>query len=157
MIDTKNGALTPDNTESTNEAIHDAEIEAPDANKEQLDFAADDTQEETQENNSYDYIEDMETLAEEFPELRGREITELENPMRYAALRDLGLTPREAYLATSGIRIQRDNRSHLGSAVPRGASRPSSKITASELKAARELFDGISDAQIIQLYKRVTN
>lgn len=107
---------------------------------------------------------DYERLAEEdaaelrtlFPELDTlKSITELENPLRYAALRDLGLTPEEAYLATTR-RKRADNRSHLNASVPRHSSTPSSSMSEAELAAARELFPDISDAKIRSLYKKVT-
>ena len=79
------------------------------------------------------------------------------NRARYAELRELGLTAREAFLATSESRaVSKDNRAHLGSSVPRGASRPNMGISARELKEARELFSGASEADILRLYKRVT-
>lgn len=103
--------------------------------------------------------EDLNTLKAEFPELAEIEsITELGNPTRYAALRDLGLTAREAYLATSSRTVSRtDNRAHLISGVPRAARSPLTSMTKSQLAEARELFKGMSDAQIHQLYKKVTN
>ena len=43
---------------------------------------------------------DVKELRESFPELRTiKDVTELKNPVRFAALRDLGLTATEAYLA----------------------------------------------------------
>ena len=61
--------------------------------------------------------EDVEALRGEFPELSEMEsITELDNPMRYGMLRDLGLSPAEAYLATSKRRRGTDNRNHVASA-----------------------------------------
>lgn len=102
--------------------------------------------------------EDIRALRQQFDELSTLEdITELENPLRYAALRDLGLSPREAYLATSGARRARDTRSHLTGTVPKGAASPRGSMTAGELAAARDLFAGMSDSQIQALYKRVTN
>ena len=44
--------------------------------------------------------EDIAELCREFPELKIDSLTELDNPLRYGALRDMGLTPTEAYLAT---------------------------------------------------------
>lgn len=100
---------------------------------------------------------DMQELASLFPHLRGKEsVRELENPLRYAALRDLGLSPKEAYLATHGSVGGYDNRSHLRSAVPRGAASGSDMLGARELEAARELFTGLSDREIQKLYKRVS-
>ena len=100
-------------------------------------------------------IKDAEELSSQFPELSGiKDITELENPLRYAALRDLGLSAAEAYLATSPRRRQ-DNRAHLR--PTRSVAKSASPLmTESEMSAARELFSDISDSQIRQLYKRVT-
>ena len=100
---------------------------------------------------------DMEELRSLFPNLRDKtSITELDNPLRYAALRDLGLSPKEAYLATSEPHQRYDNRSHLKSSVPRSASAPTDILTRGELEAARELFSGLSDREIQKLYKRVS-
>ena len=100
---------------------------------------------------------DLEVLKHEFAELAALEsIAELENAVRYGALRDLGLTPREAYLASAPRRAARDNRAHLQSAVPIMAATPEVGITAKELSSARELFSGLSDREIRSLYKRVT-
>ena len=101
--------------------------------------------------------EDLETLRRTFTEMRGvKSITELDNPLRYAALRDLGLSAREAYLATSERREKRDNRSHLVGATPRAGAYSSSLMSRDEIRAARQLFDGMSDADIQSLYKKVT-
>lgn len=100
--------------------------------------------------------EDLRALKRDFPELASiTDITELDNPMRYAALRDLGLTAREAYLATSDRRTARDNRAHLSPAAPRRAGVPTGGMTRSELERARELFSGMNDAEIQALYRRV--
>ena len=99
--------------------------------------------------------EDTEALRREFPELRYlKDITDLDNPLRYAALRDLGLTPAEAYMATAR-RSARDNRSHLYSAKTVSSSQKG-VMSEAELSAAREIFVGVSDADIRKLYKRVT-
>lgn len=100
--------------------------------------------------------EDLALLRSEFPELKNvSDITELNNPLRYAALRDLGLSPTEAYLATAK-RPSQDTRAHLKSAHGRSMTPPVNMMTQSELATARELFPGMNDAQIQQLYKRVT-
>ena len=99
---------------------------------------------------------DLKELKGEFPELCGLEhISGLDNPMRYAALRDLGLSPREAYLATAR-RQRADGRAHLSSAVPRGAGSPGGGMSARELAQAREIFSDMSDVEIRALYKKVT-
>ena len=101
--------------------------------------------------------EDMRYLITVFPDLEGkRSVAELENPLRYAALRDLGLSPIEAYLATNYKTRAYDNRSHLQSAVPKRACAGSELLGARELEAARELFAGLSDREIQRLYKKVS-
>ena len=100
---------------------------------------------------------DLNELRARFSELRGiRYITELEDPLRYATLRDLGLTPAEAYLATTERRLHTDNRSHLSSAVPRGAGGPTGSMSRTELERARDLFPGLGDAELHSLYKKVS-
>lgn len=106
----------------------------------------------------YSVIErdDLAALKKEFPELSGiSRITELQNPLRYGALRDLGLSPTEAYLATHGKRRGADNRSHLV-ASPTVASTPHGVISEREMEAARNIFPDISDREIRKLYKKVT-
>ena len=101
--------------------------------------------------------EDIRTLSLEFPELKHlTDISELDNPLRYGALRDLGLTPQEAYLATSRRRRVQDNRAHLERTVPRGASAPPGAMSDKELCEARAIFSDITDAEIKRLYKKVT-
>lgn len=112
------------------------------------------------ENDGVDYgsliEEDLESLRSEFPELRGiSNILELGNPIRYAALRDLGLSPAEAYLATESRGARRDNRAHLQTSVPKSASRPMEDIPKRELEIARELFSELSDREIQKLYRKV--
>ena len=99
---------------------------------------------------------DLKELHALFPHLRDKtSILELDNPLRYAALRDLGLSPKEAYLATSEPTQKYDNRSHLRSSVPKSVAAPSDMLSHSELAAARELFSGLSDREIQKLYKKV--
>ena len=117
-------------------------------------------EEKTDEDAAKDYAAivkaDIEELSAEFSELKDlRDITELENPLRYAALRDLGLSAAEAYLATTKNRKKADNRSHL-LGMPMISSSSTGSMPDRELEAAREIFTDISDAQIRKLYKRVT-
>ena len=101
--------------------------------------------------------EDLAELKREFSELGDIDsITELSNPLRYAALRDLGLSPKEAYMATTPRKPLADNRSHLSAAVGKSASRPSVSIPPAQLRMARDLFRDMSDAEINALYRRVT-
>ena len=100
-------------------------------------------------------LEDLKILREEFAELASiSDICELNNPLRYAALRDLGLSPVEAYLATAK-RVKKDNRSHLV-ATRTVSVEKNGAMSDSELAAAREIFSGISDRELRKLYKRVT-
>ncbi len=100
--------------------------------------------------------EDIAFLRSQFSELKDlQDISELENPLRYASLRDLGLSAEEAYLATTKKR-RVDNRSHLYPSVPRHSSVPDSSMSEGELISARELFPDISDREIRSLYKKVT-
>jgi hypothetical protein len=99
---------------------------------------------------------DLDALRSEFPELKGiSEITELNNPLRYAALRDLGLSPAEAYMATAKRRTQ-DTRAHLRSAHGRNAATTMGMMSQYELATARELFPGMSDSELQRLYKKVS-
>lgn len=111
-------------------------------------------EEEHEDECTEDSEEDLATLKSSFPELSGIEALE-ELPSRYKELRLLGLTPEEAYLAAAK-RHRRDTRAHLSDSFPRPASAPSSSMTRRELCAARELFKGLGDAEIIKLYKRVS-
>ncbi len=102
--------------------------------------------------------DDLEELRANFPELSElRDVSELPSALRYAALRDLGLTATEAYLATSQRVKKRDNRAHLSLAVSHTAGTPRGAMSRGELAVARELFSGLSDAQIYNLYKKVTH
>ena len=100
--------------------------------------------------------DDLNHLKSCFGELKNiSDISELPNPIRYSALRDLGLTPEEAYLATSQ-RTRGDNRTHLKAAVPGASRAPYGSMTKREWNIARALFEDISDSEIERLYKRVT-
>lgn len=102
--------------------------------------------------------EDLLALQDKFPLCRAMtHISQLQNPLRYAELRELGLSPEEAYLATNYARLsayQKDNRSHLHSAIPKAAK--GDGITADALSQARELFGNLSDGELISLYRRAT-
>ena len=98
---------------------------------------------------------DLSELKREFGELAGvGSIAELDNPIRYGALRDLGLTPAEAYLATRK-REKTDNRAHLRAtrSVARGAA---PLMSEAEMSMARDVLGNVTDAEIRRLYKRVT-
>lgn len=99
---------------------------------------------------------DMAELRREFPELEGlSDIYELANPVRFGALRDLGLSAKEAYLASGGRRAVYDNRRHLTASVPRTARSAAESMPRRELDLARELFGDMSDTDIQKLYRKV--
>ncbi|MBO7292357.1 MAG: hypothetical protein J6V07_00300 [Clostridia bacterium] len=103
--------------------------------------------------------EDLLVLRAAIPELRGAEsLSVLGDPGRYGELREAGLDPIEAYLATEGRRLlrrPRDNRTHLVSSLGRTASPAGGRISAAELHAARDLFPGLGDGEIEALWRRV--
>lgn len=103
--------------------------------------------------------EDLLALRAAVPELRDAEsLSALSDPGRYGELREAGLSPLEAYLATEGRRLlsrPRDNRAHLVSSLGRTASAAGGRISAAELHAARDLFPGLGDGEIEALWRRV--
>ncbi len=103
--------------------------------------------------------EDLAELKAQFPALKELpSLAALSDPVRYAELRDMGLSPKEAYLATGGTARRRsDNRAHLFSAVPRASALATNLPSSAEMAEARRLFSNLSDAQIHRLYKKVTN
>ncbi len=102
--------------------------------------------------------EDLAALRAALPELATlASLTALSAPARYGELRELGLSPLEAYLAPEGHRaLSRpgDNRAHLVSSIGRTAA-TGSRIGSAELSAARDLFPSLSDSEIEALWRRV--
>ena len=94
-------------------------------------------------------------LGEFFPGITEESADAVCNLERYRQLRALGLSGEEAYAATAKKRVARDSRAHLSSSLGRGASMPRSGMPEQDLRAAREIFIGMSDAEIRQLYKKV--
>ena len=100
---------------------------------------------------------DIEELKSTFPELGGMQnIDELADPVRFGALRDLGLTAKEAYLASGGKKRSYDNRTHLVSSVPGCARSAVDGISRAELDMARDIFGSMSETEIQRLYRKVT-
>jgi len=101
--------------------------------------------------------DDLAELRREFGEGRcPAAIADLKNPVRYGALRDLGLTPKEAYLASGGRREAYDNRTHLTSTVPSGRGISKEAIPRRDIEAMKAHFPDLSDAEIQRLYRKVT-
>ena len=141
-------------SESLEETASEALDEAAEENEDPLIEEAED---------SVDYAalaaEDLAELKAQFPALKELpSLAALPNPVRYAELRDMGLSPKEAYLATGGTARRRsDNRAHLLSAVPRASALATNLPSGAEMAEARRLFSNLTDAQICKLYKKVTN
>ena len=123
------------------------------------------TQETTPEETSpaVDYAamaaEDLSHLQELFPSMRPyTHLSQIPNAMRYATLRDAGLTVEEAFWAACHHVMEKaptyDNRSHLRSSVPRGAAGNPSMMTASEMAMAKELFGDLTESEIQTLYHK---
>lgn len=136
------------NEEITNEYSEPQDTEAM--------LEAESTTEVSQTENEPLIDEELLLLRENVPELSGVEdISEALNTERYLELRTLGLSQKEAYLATQ-IKRAPDTRSHLSDSFPRPARSPHTAMTRGELYAAREIFEGLDDSEIFRLYKKVT-
>ena len=130
---------------------------------EEMEHTPETPQDDVGEEPTVDYeslaAQDLEQIREMFPSMRSFEhLSEIPNAMRYAKLRDAGLTVEEAFWAACHSSIQRqatyDNRSHLRSSVPRGATGNPSMMTASEMAAAKDLFGDLTESEIQTLYNK---
>ena len=82
---------------------------------------------------------------------------ELPFARRFAELRDLGLSVKEA-LAAAAPRFERqDGKTHLRAVAPRGARIPEGTLDRDRMKEAKQLFAGLSEHEINALYRRVTH
>lgn len=108
---------------------------------------------------------DLAALGEIYPEYRTlRSLCDLPFALRFAQLRDLGLTVPEAAAACRAGTApagaapapvpRRGTAGHLHS-LPHPLPAPAGGMTREELMASRELFGDLSDAQIQQLYRKV--
>lgn len=111
---------------------------------------------------------DTAELKAKFPELKGCEDIEKEPWfIKFATFRSKGLTAEEAYSAANptGIRksvaasVKRQNlndtKSHLRSNVPKGGKVNDFYMSNDELRMAREALPGMSDEEIIKIYKKI--
>ncbi len=103
--------------------------------------------------------EDLATLQKLVPGISHiTHIKDLPGAARYAELRDRGLNAEEAFWAACHASVAPrggyDNRSHLRSAVPRGAGGNPAVMTAAEMHAAKELFEDLSESEIQKLYAK---
>ena len=108
---------------------------------------------ETEPSSSYELDDEIEQLRESHPEVVSQNVGA--DPKRYSELRAMGLSMKEAFLATSERIRPANNKRHLTDSMPKGAKSPASAMTKREIELARILFDGMSDEQIKKLYNKV--
>ena len=75
---------------------------------------------------------------------------------RFAELRDLGLSVKEALAAASPRFDTYDGRAHLRAGAPRGARAPEGSLDRDRMREAKLLFAGLSEGEINALYRRVS-
>ncbi len=91
---------------------------------------------------------------------RYRHIGEMPGALRFAELRELGLSVEEAYYAVRGAASEkplpdRGGRAHLHASVPGRAASGGVGMTVGEIEAARRLFPNLPDREIASLFRRV--
>jgi hypothetical protein len=98
-------------------------------------------------------LKEIKALCHDFDELT--HLCELPFARRFAELRDLGLSVREALAAAAPRFEERSTKAHLRTAVPRGTFSPEGSLSHEEMRAAKDLFHGLSEKEINALYRRV--
>lgn len=83
-------------------------------------------------------------------------LSELPFARRFAELRDLGLSVAEALAAAAPRFEGRDSRAHLRTLSPRGSHSTGGSLDRTQMKEAKLLFAGLSEAEINALYRRVS-
>ena len=99
-------------------------------------------------------LKEIQALSPEF--LGAKHLSELPFARRFAELRDLGLSVKEALFATLPTLPIQSGKEHLRSSVPRSKSAPDGVLPPDEMRAAKDLFYGLSEKEINSLYKRVS-
>lgn len=124
---------------------------------EQEDSTLPESDESTPDVPEFNIAAEEECLRTHFFGTEGKSLSELVNEKRYIELRSLGLDPKEAFLATAKRDSHAyDNRSHLSTSVMRNVHAPNIAMSQAELSEARELFGGMPDEEIKNLYLKVT-
>ena len=83
-------------------------------------------------------------------------LSELPFARRFAELRDLGLSVKEALAAASPRFDRADGKRHLRAMTPRGTRSPEGTMDRDRMKEAKLLFGNLSESEINALYRRVT-
>lgn len=109
---------------------------------------------------------DVADINKAFPGLGIKTLAGLKNLKRYGELRDMGISPVEAFCATNAEMLQKSaeqigagkatGKAHLQSVAKKTGARAASQMTNAERRAAREMFDEMSDADLEKLYARAT-
>ena len=98
-------------------------------------------------------LAEIKSLLPDFANVR--HLSELPFAHRFAELREMGLSVKEALYANLPSLPRGSGKSHLTSSVPRGRGIPSDTLSTEEMRAAKDLFYGLSEKEINSLYKRV--
>ena len=97
---------------------------------------------------------DIDAINSRFPDAKISSLEDIKNSSQYVALRDKGVSPEEAY--AQAIQPKEDGKKHMTATASKTTPSRGAQMTAFEKKAARDLFPGMSDAEIQKLYKRVS-
>ncbi len=162
MMETTEELLTeaPAPTETTEVPTPQTEeAPLPETDTVEVTDAAEET-EETKSEAPTDYAalaaQDLAEIKRLAPELNdAAHLWELPFAHRFAELRELGLSVREALYATMPHAPAEGGKAHLRSAVPRTHAPCSDALSPSEMRAAKDLFYGLSEKEINALYRRV--
>lgn len=112
---------------------------------------------------------DLAAVHAAYPDTRGYDdVDKLPNAAEFKRLRDLGLSPKQAYIAANpdGVRESvaaatkqqslNDTKNHMKPAVSKGAKDNSIRLSKSEMAMYRDMFPEKSDKEILALYREAT-
>lgn len=108
---------------------------------------------------------DLEAIKACIPTLKYGSVDEFPNFAKFADLCDRGVSPVDAFRASHPEDVAaataaavkqgaRDSKAHLVSSVPRGAKDTSITLSRAEIEGYREMFPGMSDKDIVALYRK---
>lgn len=99
-------------------------------------------------------LKELQALSPDFAHIE--HLHELPFARRFAELRELGLSVKEALYATLPALPHTSGKAHLTSSVPRTKGRSEGTLSIEEMRAAKDLFYGLSEKEINSLYRRVS-
>ena len=108
---------------------------------------------------------DLAEINKAFPSVQIKSLLEIKDTRRYGELRDMGLSAKEAFLATSADMITANaervgankatGKAHLQSVARKAGAKASSQMTNAERSFCREFFpEGTSDEDIERLFAK---